>query len=72
MKYFISTDEISHFDQRGSARASGQITSNLLVYNLQLPYKYDGHHGLHGHYGNQNRQDSQDRQVREDRQDAEI
>ena len=26
-----------------------QITSNLLVYNLQLPYKYDGHHGRDGH-----------------------
>ena len=22
-----------------------QLTSNLLVYNLHLPYKYDGHHG---------------------------
>ena len=28
-----------------------QITSNLLVYNLQLPYKYDGHHGRDGHPG---------------------
>ena len=28
-----------------------QITSNLLVYNLQLPYRYDGHHGRDGHHG---------------------
>ena len=26
-------------------------TSNLLVYHLQLPYKYDGHHGQDGHHG---------------------
>ena len=32
-------------------RSFGQITSNLLVYNLQLPYKYDGHHGRDGHHG---------------------
>ena len=23
----------------------------LPVYNLQLPYKYDGHHGRDGHHG---------------------
>ena len=28
-----------------------QKTFNLLVYNLQLPYKYDGHHGRDGHHG---------------------
>ena len=28
-----------------------QTTSNLLEFNLQLPYKYDDHHGRHGHHG---------------------
>ena len=28
-----------------------QITSNMLVYNLQRPYKYNGHHGHDGHHG---------------------
>ena len=32
-----------------------QITSNLLVYNLQLPYKYDGHHGRDGQAGHLDR-----------------
>ena len=27
------------------------ITSNLLVYNLQFPFKHDGHHGRDGQHG---------------------
>ena len=44
-------------DRRGNARASGQITSHFLVFNLQLPYKCDGpngqdaNHGRDGKYG---------------------
>ena len=37
-------------DRRGNARAFSW-SDNLLVYNLQLPYKYDGHHGRDGHHG---------------------
>ena len=31
--------------------SNDQSTSNLLVYNLQLPYKYNGHHFRDGHNG---------------------
>ena len=32
-----------------------QITSNLLVYNLQLPYKHDGYYGQDDHHGQDGR-----------------
>jgi len=37
----------------GNARTSGQITSNLLLYNLHLPHAHacSGHHGRHDLYG---------------------
>ena len=34
---------IHHSERSTRQCASGQITSNFLVYNLQLPHKYDSH-----------------------------
>ena len=61
--HVVLTDSplIIQSDRRGSARASGQITSNSsplsklevmnITDNLQLPYKCDCHYGWDGHHG---------------------
>ena len=50
-----------------------QLTSNLPVYNLQLPYSHHGHHDRHNHGGHgghgQDRQDRQPVWTRKDKTD---
>ena len=47
------TDSLMIHHSEGSTQQcvpTGQITSNFLVYNLQLPQGRPGHHSQHGHH----------------------